>query len=97
MYDYKFSKKLKTFSIALMILGLLGVGYGFMSSHKSFEDVEAILAEESSDGHGGGHAEEAAHAVEANTHDTPATEDTHQAEETHSDSILAEIEFCSLP
>ena len=32
---YTFSNKLKTFSIVLMILGLLGVGYGFMTSHKS--------------------------------------------------------------
>jgi len=54
---YTFSNKLKTFSIILMVLGLLGVGYGFMSSHKSFEEVETMLSAESS--HGGGHAEEA--------------------------------------
>ena len=37
---YTFSNKLKTFSFLLMILGVLGVGFGFMTSHKSFEDVE---------------------------------------------------------
>ncbi|MCX7551651.1 quinol:cytochrome C oxidoreductase [Xanthomarina sp. F2636L] len=52
---YTISNKLKTFSIALIILGLLGVGYGFMTSHKSFEEVETMLAEETSH-HGGGHA-----------------------------------------
>ena len=52
---YTISNKLKTFSIALMILGLLGVGYGFMTSHKSFEDVETMLAEEASH-HGEDHA-----------------------------------------
>jgi hypothetical protein len=52
---YTISNKLKTFSIALIILGLLGVGYGFMTSHKSFDEVETMLAEETSD-HGGGHA-----------------------------------------
>lgn len=45
---YTISNKLKTFSIALIILGLLGVGYGFMTSHKSFEDVETMLADEAS-------------------------------------------------
>ncbi|MBU2940079.1 quinol:cytochrome C oxidoreductase [Lacinutrix sp. C3R15] len=75
---YTFSNKLKTFSIALMILGLLGVGYGFMTSHKSFEDVETILAEEAH--HGGGHGEETAHAVTEKAHDTHATENTHATE-----------------
>jgi hypothetical protein len=37
-----------------MVLGLLGVGYGFMTSHKSLDEVKIILAEE----HGGNHAEE---------------------------------------
>ena len=77
---YTFSNKLKTFSIALMILGLLGVGYGFMTSHKSFEDVETILAEEAH--HGGGHGEETAHAVTEKGHDAHATENTH-ANDTH--------------
>ncbi|MCF6294278.1 MAG: quinol:cytochrome C oxidoreductase [Flavobacteriaceae bacterium] len=51
---YTFSNKLKTFSIILMVLGFLGVGYGFMTSHKSLDEVKIILAEE----HGGSHAEE---------------------------------------
>ncbi len=70
---YTFSNKLKTFSIILMVLGLLGVGYGFMTSHKSFEQVETMLAEEAS--HGGGHAEETSHA-------TP----THEAHDNHADA-----------
>ncbi len=71
---YTFSNKLKTFSIALIILGLLGVGYSFMNSHKTFEDVETMLAEEAH--HGGGHGEEAAHVVEA-SQDTHVTENNH--------------------
>ncbi|GAL66259.1 putative uncharacterized protein TTHA1760 [Jejuia pallidilutea] len=51
---YTFSNKLKTFSIALIVLGVLGVGYGFMTSHKSLEDVKEMLAEEASH-HGGEH------------------------------------------
>ncbi|BAO75135.1 putative uncharacterized protein TTHA1760 [Winogradskyella sp. PG-2] len=50
-----------------MILGLLGVGYGFMDSHhyETVEDVKELLASEShhgghaTEGHGEAHAEEA--------------------------------------
>ena len=76
---YTFSNKLKTFSIILMVLGLLGVGYGFMTSHKSFEEVEHLLASEEAH-HGGGHGEEATHA--APSHDTHASNDAH-GEEAH--------------
>jgi hypothetical protein len=67
---YTFSNKLKTFSIILMVLGALGVGYGFMTSHKSFEEVETTLAEEEAN-HGGGHTEELT--LEATTQDEHAT------------------------
>jgi len=40
---YTFSGKLKTFSIALMILGALGIGYGFFTSPKTTEDVKEAL------------------------------------------------------
>ncbi len=74
---YTFSNKLKTFSIILMVLGLLGVGYGFMTSHKSLDEVKTMLAEEASH-HGGGHAEEA-HVV-AESHDEHAEAATHTNE-----------------
>ncbi|WNH14316.1 quinol:cytochrome C oxidoreductase [Thalassobellus suaedae] len=77
---YTFSNKLKTFSFILMILGVIGVGYGFLTSHKSFEEVETLLAGEH---HGGGHAEEATHA--APSHDTHETTNAH-GEEAHADA-----------
>ena len=43
---YTFSGKLKTFSIALMILGALGMGYGFLSAPKTTEEVKEILQHE---------------------------------------------------
>lgn len=58
---YTFSNKLKTFSFILMILGALGVGYGFVTSNKTFEEVETLLAEESH--HGSTQTEDAAHAA----------------------------------
>ncbi|OYU84639.1 MAG: quinol:cytochrome C oxidoreductase [Flavobacterium sp. BFFFF2] len=43
---YTFSNKLKTFSFVLMIVGVLGIGYGFISAPKTIEDVENIIASE---------------------------------------------------
>ena len=54
---YTFSNRLKTFSFILIILGVLGVAYGFISSNKSLEEVKTLIAQEASAHHGGGHAE----------------------------------------
>lgn len=74
---YTFSSKLKTFSLILMAIGLLGIGYGFLSAPKNIEEVEAILA---SDAHGNSH--ETDHAInESHEQKAPAHEavsDTHQ-------------------
>ena len=40
---YTFSSKLKTFSFVLMILGVLGIGYGFLTAPKDIQEVEKIL------------------------------------------------------
>ena len=57
---YTFSSKLKTFSFILIALGILGIGYGFLTAPKNIEEVEKILA---ANEHGGHHAE-AAHQPE---------------------------------
>ena len=55
--EYTISNRLKMASIVLMILGLIGVSYGFWDSHhyKTVDDVKVLLAEEAH--HGGGHGE----------------------------------------
>jgi len=72
---YTFSSKLKNLAIILMVLGLLGIGYGFFSAPKNTEDVEKILA---ADAHGEHHAAPAAHG-EGKHEATPAA----HAEEAH--------------
>lgn len=62
---YTFSNKLKTFSLILMAIGLLGIGYGFLSAPKNIQDVEAILAKDS---HGSLHNQTASHTVADETH-----------------------------
>jgi len=69
---YTFSSKLRNFSFVLMVLGILGIGYGFLSAPKNIEEVEKILA---ADAHG--HHEAPAHdsapaAHPAESHATPA-------------------------
>ena len=41
---YQFSGKLKTFSIALMIIGALGIGYSFLTAPRTVEDAKEIIA-----------------------------------------------------
>jgi hypothetical protein len=54
---YTFSSKLKTFSIILMVLGLLGIGYGFLSAPKDIQEVEKILAADTHGSHETAHEE----------------------------------------
>ncbi len=78
---YTFSSKLKTFSFALMIIGTLGVGYGFLSGPSTVEDVK-IMLHDSHDSH----ADESAthnnesHAPVAETNNTSAHSDDAHAE-----------------
>ena len=54
---YTFSSKLKTFSFVLMLVGVLGIGYGFFTAPKTIQDVETIL--KASESHEGGNKHEA--------------------------------------
>jgi hypothetical protein len=89
--EYKISNRLKIAAIIMIVLGVLGVGYGFMDSHKyeTVKDVEALLESEAHHGdeahaveaHGDSHGEMAAHAEEG--HDNDAHGDEAHAEEGH--------------
>jgi len=87
---YTFSSKLKTFSLILMAVGLLGIGYGFYSAPKDIQDVEALLAADSHGGHG-----EATHATPAEEHSATAVADHAtpvKAEAAHTDTTHAAAE-----
>ena len=83
---YTFSNKLKIVSIVLIILGFVGVVSGFMNSHKSFEEVEAILAEESA--HHGGHDQDIVHADDAHAQ----VAEHHDQAENHVDEHKEHVE-----
>jgi hypothetical protein len=80
---YQFSSRLKSFSFALMVLGILGIGYGFWTAPKTNEDVEAILKEQEAH-HGEAHHDTHAVAPHSNvTHDAhvKVQEDAHASHE----------------
>ncbi|MCK5677350.1 MAG: quinol:cytochrome C oxidoreductase [Flavobacteriaceae bacterium] len=79
---YTFSGKLKTFSIALMILGALGMGYGFFSVPKTTEDVKEIL-----------HHDESTHdTAQADEHATADAHDSADAEQSHLEHVLHQMQ-----
>ena len=80
---YTFSNKLRTTAIVLMILGLVGITYGFLSTPKTIEDVEKIVA---ASHHGGEHKAEAVEKPELKN--IPAPAET-KVEDSH-DKIVAE-------
>ena len=71
---YTFSNRLKIGSIVLMLLGIIGLGIGFVSAPSTVEEAKEMVAAHD-DGHGGGHEAAASeHAAEV-THD--AAHDEH--------------------
>lgn len=56
---YTFSSKLKTLALAFMVVGFIGIVYGFFNTPKTTEEVKEILHK--NDGHGGGHASAESH------------------------------------
>ena len=78
---YTFSSKLKTFSLALIIIGALGVAYGFFTAPSTVEDVKIIM-QDSHDTH----AAPAATSHEVNGHMDIADNHAKDATETHDDA-----------
>ena len=81
---YTFSSKLKTLSFALMIIGFLGVLYGFLSTPSTVEDVK-VMMQDSHDSHG---AEASNHEVIADAHATAETHDVEHSDDTHAEHVL---------
>lgn len=102
---YQFSGKLKTFSIILLVLGLLGTGYSFYKgSSSTLEDAKAAIAANHSDDHGGGHGD--AHHDDDDSHSkqgamedhkenhegTAHTKDDHSNPDEHAEHVLHQMQ-----
>lgn len=80
---YTFSKNLKTLAIVLMILGVLGIAYGFFSAPKTTSDVELILTEQA-------HHENGGHEVASGEHHSVSEAD-HEAHQEHLEHVLTQM------
>ncbi|REG88963.1 quinol:cytochrome C oxidoreductase [Winogradskyella sediminis] len=98
--EYKISNRLRIAAIVLMVLGALGIAYGFIDSHSVNEgNITEYLANEAH--HGGDHATDAHGDEQADTHgDTHADEahvqDGHEVEAeghelTHEEHVLHQL------
>lgn len=84
---YTFSSKLKTLSIILMLVGALGIGFGFFTAPKTTQDVETILKAEESH-HGAGH-----HVTAAAEHHTDKADAHADAEhKEHLEHVLHQLQ-----
>lgn len=97
---YKLSGKIKLLSIIFMLVGILGIGYGFLTMPSNTEDVKELLAAENH--HGEGHAEtteeagfvdqvrgEKGYAKEAMTHEKDVEMEGHGEE--HLEHVLHQM------
>jgi hypothetical protein len=75
---YKFTKNIKIFSLTLIILGALGLGYGFYSAPSSVEEANAMVSNLHEDSHGD----------ESLSHDIDKNEVLHKKQEDHSSSSV---------
>ncbi|MBA6152233.1 quinol:cytochrome C oxidoreductase [Gelidibacter maritimus] len=82
---YTISNRLKTFSIILIVLGVLGVAYGFMTSQKSLEEVKTMLVEEHA------HTEDTEISV-AEHAESAAPTGTEHADVSHDDEHAAHVQ-----
>ena len=81
---YIFPSKIKKIAIVFMIVGFLGLAYGFLSAPKTVEQSKAIIEANHSDHHGAEHNED-----NLKSHPTAATiEDSvnHHNGKNHSNS-----------
>lgn len=94
---YTFSNRLKIGSIVLMVIGLLGIGYGFMSVPGTVDEAKQMVAAGHDDAHGGEKAsashsgqENTPMATEGHSDNTEAHGGEHSAE--HDEHLLHQLQ-----
>ncbi|MDC1518131.1 quinol:cytochrome C oxidoreductase [Flavobacteriaceae bacterium] len=78
---YTFPNKLRNLAIAFMVIGFLGLAYGFITAPSTIEEAKAMVASSHGDGHGeshdaapaDSHGEETSHAI-SESHETSSDE-----------------------
>ncbi|MEK9603393.1 MAG: quinol:cytochrome C oxidoreductase, partial [Flavobacteriaceae bacterium] len=88
---YTFTNKLRNFSVILMVVGFLGLTYGFLTSPDTVEEVTAMVADaHHGDAHGDGHAEtDFSH---ENQHETASAHGDEHGENHHGEHLLHQLQ-----
>ena len=80
---YVISRNIKILSFSLMVLGLLGIGYGFYNAPKTIEESKEMIANmhhdsHSSDSHGhDSHSSDDTHSSDSHAYDSHSSDDSH--------------------
>jgi len=97
---YQFSGKIKKFSLALMVIGVLGIGFSFYSgSQRTLEDAKQVIENSHNDGHGGSHGSavneledtHGEHGLKNEDHST-STADVSAVEDEHAVHVLHQMQ-----
>ena len=100
---YTFPNKLRNLAIAFMVIGFLGLAYGFITAPSTIEEAKAMVASSHGDGHGeshdaapaDSHGEETSHAI-SESHETSSEEHGTTSHEEGHDTIHDEHLFHQL-
>ncbi len=85
---YTFTNKLRNFSIILMVVGFLGLTYGFLAAPETVEEATAMVADaHHGEGHGDGHSETA----HDDHHETASAHGEEHAEDHHGEHLLHQL------
>ena len=73
---YTFPNKLRNLAIAFMVIGFLGLAYGFINAPKTIEEAKAMVASSHGEGHGESHDETTT--TNHGEEDTQAVSESHE-------------------
>ena len=86
---YTFTNKLRNFSITLVVVGFLGLTYGFLTAPETVEEAAAMVADaHHGEGHGDGHSD-TAHEYH---HEVASAHGEEHAEDHHGEHLLHQLQ-----
>ena len=86
---YTFTNKLRNFSITLMVVGFLGLTYGFLTAPETVEEATAMVADaHHGEGHGDGHSDTA----HEDHHEAASAHGEEHAEDHHGEHLLHQLQ-----
>jgi hypothetical protein len=86
---YTFTNKLKNFSITLMVVGFLGLTYGFLTAPETVEEATAMVADAH---HGEGHGDAHSDTAHEDHHEAASDHGEEHAEDHHGEHLLHQLQ-----